>query len=206
MEANFDNNRVKVSGMIKETPIFSHALYGEGFYKFELNVPRLSGVEDVLPVTVSERLLQDALGQQAQSYVISGQLRSYNMQTESGNRLLVTIFARSMEACRTETAFLNEIALSGFICKPPVYRTTPFSREITDILLAVNRPYHKSDYLPVIVWGRNARFVSGLNVGAKIKVLGRVQSRTYQKSLPDGTIFSRIAYEVSAAAVECDEE
>lgn len=201
MEAILENNRVMISGLVNEAPVFSHALYGEAFYKFPLAVPRLSGVEDVLPVTVSERLLA-LMPQVGDALKISGQLRSYNMQNEGGNRLLVTVFARSITKKIPEDPYYNEIHLSGYICKPPIYRTTPFSREITDVLLAVNRPYHKSDYLPVIVWGRNARYVSALTVGDKLCVSGRVQSRPYQKTLPDGTVLNRVAYEVSAATVE----
>jgi len=203
MEANRDNNRVIVSGYVQETPVFSHCLYGEAFYTFPLSVPRLSGTEDVLPVTAGERLL-NMLPEPGQQLLIGGQLRSYNMQCDGGNRLIVTVFARSLTEKPEQVPFCNEISLTGFICKPPVYRTTPFSREIADVLLAVNRPYHKSDYLPVIAWGRNARYVGSLCVGDKLTVLGRVQSRTYQKTLPDGTVQTRVTYEVSAATVECD--
>lgn len=201
MEATIENNAVLLAGVVEETPVFSHALYGESFYRFMLCVPRLSGVEDVLPVTVSERLLEYPLTAGMQ-LTLGGQLRSYNMQGEGNNRLLVTVFARSLEKKQPDAPFCNKINLHGFICKPPVYRMTPFSREITDLLLAVNRPYHKSDYLPVIVWGRNARFVGALCVGGSLYVAGRVQSRTYQKVLPDGTSMPRIAYEVSASSVE----
>lgn len=205
MEANRENNRVVISGWVQETPTFSHCLYGEAFYTFPLVVPRLSGTEDVLPVTAGERLLP-TLPEEGQMLLIGGQLRSYNMQCEGNNRLLVTVFARSLAEKPEQAPYCNEIALTGYICKPPVYRTTPFSREIADLLLAVNRPYHKSDYLPVIAWGRNARFVSGLSVGDRLIVLGRVQSRPYQKTMPDGTVQFRVAYEVSAATVDWERE
>ncbi|MDL2258687.1 single-stranded DNA-binding protein [Eubacteriales bacterium OttesenSCG-928-K08] len=205
MDLTNENNQVSLSGRVLEDPLFSHELFGEAFYRFELAVPRLSGVEDVLPVTVSGRLLP-CLPNAGDELLVFGQLRSYNMQTERANRLLVTVFAKSISQRRSETeGYMNEIMLTGYICKPPVYRTTPFSREIADMLLAVNRPYHKSDYLPVIAWGRNARFVGGLEVGDRLHITGRVQSRHYQKALPDGTVLERIAYEVSAATVSFDE-
>ncbi|MEL7601722.1 MAG: single-stranded DNA-binding protein [Bacillota bacterium] len=205
MEANRENNRVVISGWVQQTPSFSHSLYGEAFYTFPLVVPRLSGTEDVLPVTAGERLLP-TLPEEGEELLISGQLRSYNMQCDGANRLLVTVFARGITPKPEETPYCNEISLIGYICKPPIYRTTPFAREIADLLLAVNRPYHKSDYLPVIAWGRNARFVSGLAVGDRLSVIGRVQSRPYQKSLPDGTVQFRVAYEVSAATVEWEND
>ncbi len=205
MEANRENNRVIISGFVQEEPCFSHCLYGEAFYTFPLVVPRLSGTEDVLPVTAGERLLH-MLPETGQPLQVTGQLRSYNMQCEGSHRLVLTVFARSVLEKPEEAPFINEIILTGFICKPPVYRTTPFSREIADILLAVNRPYHKSDYLPVIAWGRNARYVSALSVGDRLCVTGRVQSRAYQKAMPDGSMVTRITYEVSAATVECEKE
>lgn len=200
MDSNHENNCVSIAGWVQEAPTFSHSLYGEAFYTFPLVVPRLSGVEDVLPVMAGERLLE-SLPCVGQHLSVTGQLRSYNMQMEGRNRLLILVFARGIEEKREE-AFCNDVLLTGFICKPPVYRMTPFSREIADLLIAVNRPYHKSDYLPVIVWGRNARFASGLAVGDKITVIGRMQSRTYQKNMPDGTAESRVAYEMSAAIIE----
>ncbi|MDR1619278.1 MAG: single-stranded DNA-binding protein [Clostridiales bacterium] len=201
MQANPETNRVEISGRMQEEPLFSHTLYGEAFYTFSLAAPRLSGVVDMLPVTAGERLAR-ALPKAGQTLYVAGQLRSYNMRQNGGTRLLLTVFARAIAVLEDEEQAINEIVLTGFICKPPIYRATPLSREIADVLLAVNRPYHKSDYLPVIVWGRNARFVSGLAVGAKIVVQGRVQSREYQKTLPDGSVARRVAYEVSAATVE----
>lgn len=201
MEAQVENNRVELSGWVQETPTFSHSLYGEAFYSFQLVVPRLSGAEDTLPVTAGERLLP-VLPEEGEALCVTGQLRSYNMQQQGVNRLLVTVFSRSITPLPAQESYINNITLRGFICKAPIYRTTPFSREIADILLAVNRPYHKSDYLPIIVWGRNARFASSLSVGDPIMVQGRVQSRHYQKTLPDGSVIFRVAYEVSAATVE----
>ncbi len=201
MENNAENNRGVLSGMVQEAPVFSHSLYGEAFFSFPILVPRLSGAEDIVPGMASERLLP-VLPEQGGALFWTGQLRSYNLQQDGANRLVVTFFARSVEEKDADAPCINEIMLAGFVCKPPVYRTTPFSREITDVLIAVNRPYHKSDYLPVIVWGRNARFASGLTVGNKILVQGRMQSRPYQKTLADGTVLLRVAYEVSAGMVE----
>ncbi len=201
MEQRQDTNHVRISGWVREAPQYSHTLYGEAFYNFDLIVPRLSGAEDVLPITAGERLLL-IMPVAGEALLISGQLRSYNKQTGQGSRLIVTIFARTIEEKPADLPCVNEIALVGYVCKPPVYRTTPFLREITDLLLAVNRSYHKSDYLPVITWGRNARFAAGMNVGDQLRVAGRVQSREYQKNLPDGGVQNRVAYEVSASQVE----
>jgi len=179
-------------------PTYSHSLYGEAFYSCTLSVPRLSGVEDLLPVTVSERLLF-ACPTQDGRIAVTGQLRSYNRQAEGANRLILTVFAQSLEPGGEPC---NEISLTGYLCKPPVYRVTPFSREIADLLLAVNRPYNKSDYIPCICWGRNARFARTLSVGECISAAGRVQSRAYQKRFEDGTAIERTAYEVSVGAIE----
>jgi len=201
MEQYCQTNRLSLSGRIKEGPHYSHTLYGEAFYQLQLAAPRLSGIEDVLPVTVSERLLNTCL-EQGEEIEIIGQLRSYNKYGANGSRLFVTAFARAISPKPAHVPYVNEVILSGFICKPPVYRTTPFQREITDFLLAVNRSYHKSDYLPVIAWGRNAHYVGAMDVGSALRVSGRLQSREYQKAFPDGRVVTRTAYEVSAACVE----
>ncbi len=196
-----ENNRAVISGYINRPPQYSHTLFSEAFYVFELFVPRLSGTEDVLPVTVSERLLP-VLPETGDLIEVAGQLRSYNKNVNGRNRLVVTVFARSVALQADDAPCRNEIALTGFICKPPVYRTTPFAREITDLLLAVNRSYHKSDYLPIIAWGRNARYVSAAAVGDCLRVNGRLQSREYQKTMPSGETVTRVAYEVSSSTVE----
>lgn len=193
-------NRVQLSGWAEDRLAFSHTLFGENFYTFHLCVPRLSGAKDILPVTVGERAL-DAFPEPGAELVVMGQLRSYNRETPEGNRLLVTVFARRLFPRAPEEPYHNEIALTGYVCKPPVYRTTPFDREIADLLIAVNRAYRKSDYLPVIAWGRNARFAGGLSVGDCISVEGRIQSREYQKLRPDGSAIVRTAYEVSAGRI-----
>ncbi|MEL7610033.1 MAG: single-stranded DNA-binding protein [Bacillota bacterium] len=201
MDQQYENNRVCVSGVVGQKPIFSHNLFGENFYTTTLLVDRLSGAKDILPVTLSDRLMSLCRIEPELPVVIHGQLRSYNKHVDGGNRLVITVFARSIEAEDGLRACINEIALEGYVCKRPVYRMTPFSREIADLLIAVNRSYNKSDYLPCIAWGRNARFASELEVGSRVRVLGRIQSREYQKSI-NAEIVSRVAYEVSASSIE----
>ncbi|NMB07584.1 MAG: single-stranded DNA-binding protein [Tissierellia bacterium] len=203
-----DTNTVKVIGKVISLIEFSHEMYGEGFYKFDLEVPRLSDTVDVLPVTISERLIINmelCLG----TYVeIKGQLRSYNRYINNSSRLILTVFARDIQILEEEENINellrtpNKIYLDGYICKSPIYRTTPFGREIADLLIAVNRSYNKSDYIPCIAWGRNARFCEKLLVGDHIKLWGRIQSREYQKRYDDEKIETKIAYEVSISKLE----
>jgi len=162
-------------------------------------VPRLSGAEDFLPITLSERLLMDSPITNGSHLCLEGQLRSYNKVIEGSGRLLITAFAQKLIDCETDDENPNRVQLTGALCKPPSYRTTPFGREIADLMLAVNRSYGKSDYIPCIAWGRTARFASGLNVGDRVQLQGRFQSRVYQKQLPDGTVQERTAYEVSVS-------
>lgn len=179
-----ENNSVNVTGKIISGLEFSHELYGEQFFNFTLKVPRLSDVTDILPVTISNRLFEGMNLETGIRVRIEGQLRSYNRQSVDGkNKLILTIFARDIIIIDEEEFVKNpnEIFLDGFICKHPVYRITPFGREIADMLIAVNRSYNKSDYIPVIAWGRNARFCEKLSVGDHIRLWGRVQSREYQK-------------------------
>jgi single-stranded DNA-binding protein len=202
------NNQIKVMGQIISDLKFSHEVYGESFYNFDVEIVRLSDTKDVLPVTISERLIDtDTLKIGAQIFV-TGQIRSYNnyVDNEKRNRLILTIFARDVEILDEEKRGINpnEVFLNGFICKKPIYRTTPFGREIADILMAVNRAYNKSDYIPCIAWGRNARFTSKLEVGDKIKILGRMQSRAYQKRLENNEVLERIAYEISVSKIEVE--
>jgi len=199
-----DNNVVTISGKVATELKYSHEIYGEGFYQFVLDVPRLSDSSDNISVTISERLI-GKMGLETGSLVnIEGQFRSYNSFGENGSKLLLTVFARELNFAGDENQIRNsnKIFLNGFICKKPVYRSTPFGREITDLLIAVNRAYNKSDYIPCISWGRNARFCSSLNVGDNIKVWGRIQSRVYQKKMPDGAAVARVAYEVSLSKLE----
>ncbi len=196
------NNIVSVFGIVKEDPVLSHEMYGEKFYNTELTVPRLSDVYDVLPITISERLMLGISIEKGTKLLIEGQLRSYNKYLDGNNKLILTIFARNITLSEEEVKNPNQIYLDGYICKRPVYRTTPFGREITDMLIAVNRPYNKSDYIPGIAWGRNARYSEKLKIGDRIKVWGRIQSREYQKRISDEEVITRIAYEISISKME----
>ncbi len=196
------NNRVTICGTVSSPLEFSHQLYGEGFYICYLRVKRLSDYYDILPVTLSERLLGDNIyGLEDVDVTITGQMRSYNKYIDGNNRLVLTIFARSLVVGR-ETDITNEVFLEGYLCKPPIYRTTPFNREITDMLLAVNRGYNKSDYIPCIAWSRNARFAGTLDVGDRLRVSGRMQSREYEKVISEDNTVRRTAYEVSISRME----
>ncbi len=192
------NNKVYVMGEIISDATFSHEVYGEGFYEFFVKVMRLSGQADILPVTISERLIQDGMLSKGKTLCALGQFRSYNKLENGRSRLMLTVFVRELLEELPEKS-PNSILLSGYICKPPVYRTTPFNREIADVLIAVNRAYNKSDYIPCIAWGRNARFVKNLAVGDRLAVSGRIQSREYQKKLSETEIKTMTAYEVSVS-------
>jgi len=203
-----ENNEVRVLGKI-ETPLqFSHEVYGEGFYSFVLNVKRLSDISDFILITVSERLLSGVSMEVGNFVEINGQFRSYNNYNNNERKLILTVFAKDLIPVAPEDASknLNYIFLNGFVCKPPAYRTTPFGREITDLLLAVNRQYNKSDYIPCIAWGRNARFASELTVGSNIKIWGRVQSREYQKKISENELINKTAYEISISKMEDGEK
>ncbi len=205
MQRTINTNIVSVLGRYYGGFEFSHKVYGEGFYNFKIIVPRLSDYSDILPVTVSERLIYGIDIENCENPLsIHGQLRSYNKYIDGSNRLILTVFARdlSMEEAALEVKNPNQITLDGYICKAPLYRTTPFGREISDILVAVNRPYGKSDYIPCIAWGRNARFSEKFKVGDRINIWGRIQSREYQKKLNNGEVLNKIAYEVSISKLE----
>lgn len=201
-----DTNIVTLVGKIDSEKEFTHEMYGEKFYRFFLEVPRLSDHVDRLPVTISERLLVGLRLEPGIYVVIKGQLRSYNRYVNNSNKLVLTVFARDISIPKEELDEMlkkpNEIYLDGYICKSPIYRTTPFGREITDLLVAVNRPYNKSDYIPTIAWGRNARFCEKLLIGDHIKIWGRIQSREYQKRLSNEEVESKTAYEVSISKLE----
>ena len=195
---NLQNNKVYLKGEIITEARFSHEIYGEGFYEMDVLVKRLSGQADILPVTISERLIESANLKIGSTLMALGQFRSYNKQVDGKSKLMLTVFVR--EVLEEEYGKNpNNIVLSGYICKPPIYRTTPFNREIADILIAVNRAYNKSDYIPCIAWGRNARFVKNLSVGERVALSGRIQSREYQKKLSETEIKTLIAYEVSVS-------
>ena len=199
------NNRVFLMGEIVSEATFSHEVYGEGFYEFYVKVMRLSGQADILPVTVSERLIEGNHLHVGATLCALGQFRSYNKLEGGRSRLMLTVFVREILSA-APASNPNSIVLSGYICKPPVYRTTPFNREIADLLVAVNRAYNKSDYIPCIAWGRNARFVQNLKVGDRIALSGRIQSREYIKRLSETQSVTMTAYEVSVSKLAaCDD-
>ncbi len=200
-----ENNKVFLTGTVASQATFSHEVFGEGFYELALSVKRLSDHSDIIPITISERLLskeQFAIGQQVS---IKGQFRSYNKIVEDKSKLMLTVFVREIVDL-DPSVNPNIIELSGYICKPPIYRTTPFKREICDVLLAVNRAYNKSDYLPCIAWGRNARFIKNAQVGQKVFLSGRIQSREYQKKISEEENLTKTAYEISISKVSFGEE
>ncbi len=200
-----ENNQVTIMGEIISPFTFSHEVFGEGFYMVDVSVRRLSNSEDQIPVMVSERLLDVTQDYTGEFIMVSGQFRSYNRHEEQKNRLVLSVFAREIAFVEEEMdgAKTNNILLDGYICKLPVYRKTPLGREIADLLLAVNRPYGKSDYIPCICWGRNARFASAFEVGEHVQILGRIQSREYVKKLTETETEKRTAYEVSVSKLEC---
>ncbi len=211
MVTNFlENNHLVLIGKVCSEKTFSHEIYGEKFYMFDLEVPRLSKAVDVIPITVSERLITNIDIEIGKELAIEGQFRSYNSYENEKNRLILTVFAKDISEVEDEELseeeekkkVSNEVTLIGYVCKKPIYRQTPFDREIADILLAVNRAYNKSDYIPCIAWGRNARFCQNIEVGTEVKILGRVQSRKYEKKFEDGTSETRVAYEVSISSME----
>ncbi len=194
------NNRVCLSGRIVSEPQYSHEILGEGFYDMNIAVKRLSGQEDVIPLTVSERLMEDESFETGNLIGVIGQLRSYNKMIDNRSKLVLRVFVRELAAVDEDNP--NTIEIDGFVCKQPVYRQTPFKREITDMLIAVNRAYNKSDYIPAIAWGRNARFAGNFAIGDRVQIVGRIQSRVYQKQLEDGTVEERTAYEVSISKLD----
>lgn len=204
MNKIFENNQVTIMGEIVSSFSYSHEIYGEGFYMVDVRCNRLSKSCDIIPVTVSERLLDVTKDYQGKLVCVNGSFRSYNRHDEYKNRLVLSVFANEISFIDEieDNYKANQIYLEGYICKHPVYRKTPLGREITDLLLAVNRPYGKSDYIPCICWGRNARYASELSVGRHMKVFGRVQIREYSKRLADNTLENRTAYEVSVGRLE----
>lgn len=206
------NNHLILLGKIVSEKTYSHEIYGEKFYIFNLEVIRLSSTTDIIPITISERLLTDLDISIGKEVKVEGQFRSYNSMDNGKNRLILTVFAKEIEnAIKTDEDedkenITNEVTLIGYICKKPIYRQTPFGREIADVLLAVNRAYNKSDYIPCIAWGRNARYCKNIDVGTEVKITGRVQSRIYEKKHEDGSVESKVAYEVSIASMEVPEK
>ena len=207
IEKILKNNQAVIAGEIISDFEFNHEVFGEGFYFVKLKVSRLSHSSDIIPLLVSERLIDVKQSHIGQFLEARGQFRSHNKQESDKNRVVLFLFAKEIEMIDSaENRNPNEIFLDGYICKEPVYRTTPLGREIADILLAVNRPYGKSDYIPCICWGRNARYAGNLTVGSRIQLRGRIQSREYQKRIGEGKVVDKIAYEVSASQMEYIEE
>ncbi|MBE5806506.1 MAG: single-stranded DNA-binding protein [Clostridiales bacterium] len=211
MNTNYlENNHLILVGKVTSDKKFSHEIYGEKFYIFDLAVPRLSGNADIVPITVSERLLSINDLTVDSKITVEGQFRSYNSYENERNKLVLTVFAKDIKFMEnqeedievTKELVSNEVILNGYICKKPIYRQTPFGREISDLLLAVNRAYNKSDYIPCIAWGRNARFCENIPVGTEVKIVGRVQSRSYEKKYEDGRVETKVAYEVSVSSLE----
>lgn len=203
-----ENNQVTVMGEIVGEFVFSHEIFGEGFYLVDIRVKRLSDSFDIIPLMVSERLLDVSRDYQGMYVCVNGQFRSYNRHEERKNRLVLSVFAREIEFIDEleESSKTNQIYLDGYICKEPIYRKTPLGREIADVLLAVNRPYGKSDYIPCICWGRNARYANNFRVGERCAVWGRIQSREYMKKLSESEVEKRVAFEVSVSKLELLEE
>ena len=218
MDTNYlENNYLTLVGKVTGEKRFSHEIYGERFFTFNLSIPRLSGNADIIPVTTSERLINDEMLTEGNKLLIKGQFRSYNSYENEKNKLVLTVFAKDVEEVKEDETSeeneivkkemtTNEVVLIGYVCKKPIYRQTPFGREIADLLLAVNRAYNKSDYIPTIAWGRNARFCQNLEIGTQVKIVGRVQSRMYEKKYEDGTVEQKVAYEVSICSLELIEQ
>ena len=199
-----ENNQVVIMGEIVSDFSFSHEIFGEGFYMVDVKVERLSDSNDMIPVMVSERLIDVTSDYRGQNIMVTGQFRSYNRHEERKNKLVLSVFAREIEFVdeTPEGSKTNQIYLDGYICKEPIYRKTPLGREIADLLLAVNRPYGKSDYIPCICWGRNPRYANNFHVGTRCEIWGRIQSREYMKKLSEDQLEKRVAYEVSVSKLE----
>ena len=199
-----ENNQVTIMGKVATEFSFSPEVFGEGFYMVEVEVKRLSNSEDRIPLMISERLIDVTQDYTGEYIMVHGQFRSYNRHEEQKNRLVLSVFVREISFMEEEPdgTKTNSIWLDGYICKEPIYRKTPLGREIADLLLAVNRPYGKSDYIPCICWGRNARYASGFEVGEHVQLLGRIQSREYVKRISDTETEKRVAYEVSVSKLE----
>ena len=199
MNKELETNKVFLQGVIDTDLEFNHTVKEEEFYGFNLKVSRLSGQYDIIPVIVSKKLMQENNLEKDKEIALRGQFRSFNKLENDKRKLILSVFVKEICEC-DENANSNVIELDGYICKPVIYRTTPFSREICDVLLAVNRNFNKSDYIPCIAWGSNAQIVSGYEVPTKLKIVGRIQSREYVKHI-EGEInpITKTAYEVSIA-------
>lgn len=207
METFSLNNIAKIGGIVLSDLEFSHEIYDEKFYKFFVEVERLSDLKDSLPIIVSERVTDIANINIGDAVLVEGQFRSYNELNDVKSKLVLSVFAKEVKiASREEVSKINDITLEGFICKKPIYRKTPLGREISDMLIAVNRSYKKSDYIPCILWGRNAKYSETLEVGTKVKLSGRIQARAYEKKQADGSVIKHTAYEVSVSKFGLNED
>lgn len=209
MESSFENNVVKMGGVVASELELSHEIYGEKFYRFYIEIDRLSGQKDKIPVIISERLIDTSDFNIGKVIFIEGQYRSYNKMDENNrSRLILSVFVKDINQLEVSESVktVNELTIVGTVCKAPIYRKTPLGRDIADILLAVNRSYNKSDYIPCIIWGRNAKYCEHLETGTTVKVVGRIQSREYEKKYEDGTVENRVAYEVSVSKFEIVKE
>jgi len=202
VEIQQETNFAQLVGIVEEAPQFSHRSYGEQFYEMKLAVARRSGYRDIIPVIISERLMLSDVPEQGNRIAITGQVRTYNKEEAGRNRLIITVFAREYHSAEDEIYDVNQIQLQGFLCKDPVQRTSPLGREICDLMVAVNRMYNKSDYIPCIAWGRNAGYGGIMSIGDPISLTGRIQSREYKKRDEEGNVQIRIAYEVSVLKIE----
>lgn len=198
----YTNNRIILQGKLNTSLTYSHEIHQEIFYSTQLKCKRMSGTYDTIPITISKKTLGNIPISDDLYYLIKGQVRSYNRYVNGKNKLIITVFAKSIEISDEEKEGINSVYLEGYICKEPSYRKTPFLREISDILLAINRPHRKSDYIPIIAWGHTARKASKLKVSEEVLVTGRLQSRQYTKHYKDGTSIEHVAYEVSAMRLE----
>ena len=202
----FENNKVTLVGEVATDFLFNHEVFGEGFYLFELAVRRTSGYVDYIPVMVSERLLDISKDIRGSFVCVNGQFRSFNKHEETRIKLVLTVFAREIEVLENnDYEEVNNVFLDGFVCRQPIHRKTPFGREITDLLLAVNRGYGKSDYIPCVLWGRNAKYGANFEVGTEVQVVGRLQSRSYTKVISETESEERVAYEISVGKIEVQE-
>lgn len=206
MNLSIPNNSVFLTGKVCKELTYSHEAYSEGFYETEIEVLRLSQQSDIIPITISDRLLRVNPIDIGSCINLHGQFRSYNRSVDGIPRLMLTVFVRDYHLTDDSEHNPNQIEITGYICKLPIFRETPFKREICDILVAVNRAYNKSDYIPCIAWGRSARFTATLPVGSRVSIMGRIQSRQYEKMYSDGTSIKRIAYEISITRITLIDE
>ncbi len=202
MENMLEENRAVLTGRVAAELEFSHKTYGESFYMVTLGIVRKSGYEDMIPLMISERLIWNMDIQPGCMISVTGQIRTYNQMTDGRNRLVIVVFAKELEWADEDSPMINQVMLEGYVCKMPIRRTSPLGREICDIMLAVNRMYNKSDYIPCIAWGRNAVYGGEMTVGTKMLIEGRIQSRQYRKYDDYGELHVKTAYEVSVMHME----